>query len=98
MPTMSKLVITAMSIFLIGFAAPANAADTTLIIVSHEVADFNAFKKGFEAGKDNRAKVGLTDRYLMRDANKPNFVIVVLESPALRARRSMFPIRHSWPG
>jgi hypothetical protein len=81
MPTMLKqVVITAMSVFLIGFAGAASAADTTLIIVSHEVADFNAFKKAFDAGKGNRAKVGLTDRYLLRDANKPNFVIVVLES------------------
>jgi hypothetical protein len=87
MPTMFKLVITAMSIVLIGFAAAANAADTTLIIVSHEVADFNAFKKGFDAGKDNRAKVGLTDRYLMRDANKPNFVIVVLESASVEGAK-----------
>ena len=84
MPTMLKhLVTTAISIFLIGFGAGANAADTTLIIVSHEVADFNAFKKAFEAGKGNREKVGLKDRYLLRDANKPTVVIVVLESASV---------------
>ena len=86
-PMLKQLVITAMSICLIGFAAAANAADTTLIIVSHEVADFNAFKKAFEAGKGNREKVGLTDRYLMRDANKPNVVIVVLESASVEGAK-----------
>jgi hypothetical protein len=82
MPTMLKQVaITALSIFLIAFGAAANAADTAVIIISHEVADFGAWKKAFDAGKGNREKAGLTERYVMRDANKPNFVIVVFESP-----------------
>lgn len=84
MPTMLKqLVITAMSIFLIGFAAAASAADTAVIIISHEVADYGAWRKAFDAGKGNREKVGLTERYVMRDANKPNFVIVVFESASV---------------
>lgn len=84
MPTMLKhLVMTALSLFLIGFAAAASSADTAVIIISHEVADFGAWKKAFDAGKENRAKVGLTERYVMRDANKPNFVIVVFESASL---------------
>jgi hypothetical protein len=84
MPTMLKqLVITAISIFLIGVGPAANAADTVVIIVSHEVADFGAWKKAFDAGKGNREKAGLTERYVMRDANRPNFVIVVFESPSV---------------
>jgi hypothetical protein len=84
MATMLKqLVITAMGVFVIGFGAAANAADSVVIIISHEVADFGAWKKGFDAGKGNREKAGLTERYVMRDANKPNAVIVVFESPNL---------------
>ena len=84
MPTMFKqLVITAISVLLIGFGAAATAADTVVIIISHEVADFSAWKKAFDAGKGNREKAGLTERYVMRDANKPNFVIVVFESPSV---------------
>ena len=84
MPTMLKqFVVTAVSIFLIGFGAAVNAADTAVIIISHEVADFGAWKKAFDAGKGNREKVGLTERYVMRDANKPNSVIVVFEAASL---------------
>ena len=84
MPTMLKqFVVTAVSIFLIGFGAAVNAADTAVIIISHEVADFGAWKKAFDAGKGNREKVGLTERYVMRDANRLNFVIVVFESPSV---------------
>jgi hypothetical protein len=78
---LKQLVITAISVCLIGFGPAANAADTAVIIISHEVADFGAWKKAFDAGKGNREKAGLTERYVMRDANKPNFVIVVFESP-----------------
>jgi hypothetical protein len=84
MPNMLKqLVITAISVCFIGFGPAANAADTVVIIISHEVADFGAWKKAFDAGKGNREKAGLTERYVMRDANKPNFVIVVFESPGV---------------
>jgi hypothetical protein len=81
MPSMLKhFVITAIGTVLIGFWAVASAADTVLIIVSHEVADFSAWKKRFDAGKENREKAGLKERYVMRDVNKPSAVIVVLES------------------
>jgi hypothetical protein len=84
MPTMLKqLVITAISIGLVGFGPAAIAADAAVIIISHEVADFAAWKKAFDAGKGNREKAGLTERYVMRDANKPNAVIVVFESPSV---------------
>jgi hypothetical protein len=78
MPTMLKqFVITAIGIVLIGCWAVASAADTVVIIISHEVSDFSAWKKRFDAGKGNREKAGLTERYVMRDVDKPNFVIVV---------------------
>jgi hypothetical protein len=84
MPSMLKhFVITAIGTVLIGFWAVASAADTAVIIVSHEVADFEEWKKRFDAGKGNREKAGLTERYVMRDVEKPNFVIVVLESSSV---------------
>lgn len=66
--------------FFIAFTPVTSAADTAVIIVSHEIADFGEWKKRFDAGKENRKKAGLNDRYVMRDAEKPNFVIVVLEA------------------
>ena len=83
MPVLKQLVITAIGTVVIVFSAVANAADTVLIIVSHEVADFGDWKKRFEAGKSNREKVGLKERYVMGDANKPNAVIVVLEASSV---------------
>ena len=71
---------------MLAFSTIAGAGDA-VIIVSHEVADFAAWKKGFDAGKANRDKARLTERYVMRDLDKPNFVIVVLEADREDARR-----------
>lgn len=88
MPTMLKqFVITAIGTILIGFGAVASGADTAVVIVSHEVADFSAWKKRFDAGKGNREKAGLKERYVMRDVDKPNFVIVVLEGSLENAKK-----------
>jgi hypothetical protein len=72
--------ITATALGLTAFGSHANAADTVLVIVSHEVADFGEWKKRFDAGKANREKAGLKERYVMRDASKPSAVIVVMET------------------
>jgi hypothetical protein len=77
----------AMGALLIGFCAVASAADTAVVIVSHEVADFSEWKKRFDAGKANREKAGLRERYVMRDVDKPNFVIVVLEGSLENAKK-----------
>ena len=37
-------------------------------------------EKNFDAGKANRDKAGLTEPYVMRDLEKPNFVIVVFDA------------------
>jgi hypothetical protein len=88
MPTMLKQFVTAaIGAVLIGFGAVASAADTAVVIVSHEVADFSAWKKRFDAGKSNREKAGLNERYVMRDVEKPNFVIVVLEGTLENAKK-----------
>ena len=76
---LKQFVITAGTAVLVAFSAIA-AAEPALLIVSHEVADFDAWKKAFDAGKVNREKAGLTERYVMRDLEKPNFIIVVFES------------------
>ena len=63
--------------------ATATAADTVIVITSHEVSDFTAWKKGFDAGKGNRDKAGLTERYIVRSPDKPNFVTIVLAGESL---------------
>ena len=75
-----RMVFLAIGMWTIASAPVAHAADTVLIIVSHEVADFGEWKKRFDAGKANREKAGLKERYVLRDASKPSAVIAVLEA------------------
>ncbi|WP_276135051.1 hypothetical protein [Polluticoccus soli] len=49
------------------------------IINTHEVKDFNAWKIGFEAGAEVRARAGVTLKNLFRDTDNPNKVTVVCE-------------------
>lgn len=73
--------VTAMAAtLLVGLSSWVTAAETTVIIVSHEVKDFDGWKKIFDAGKQTRDKAGLKSRYILRDVDKPNMVTVVLES------------------
>jgi hypothetical protein len=78
---------TATAAIIVGLSAVASAADTVVVITSHEVADFAAWKKGFDAGKANRDKAGMKERYIIRDAEKPNLVTIVLESESLENAR-----------
>ena len=81
---LKNLVISAIATGVVVFSAVVIAADNVaVLIVSHEVADFSAWKKRFDEGKANREKAGLKERYVMRDAEKPSAVIVVLEAGSL---------------
>lgn len=62
-------------------------AGDTVLIITHEVKDFAAWKAGYDHDKDNREKAGLTAQYLLRGAENPNLVTVVMEaSDAAHAR------------
>jgi hypothetical protein len=77
----------AIAITFLMLCATATAADTVIVIASHEVSDFTAWKKGFDAGKSNRDKAGFTERYIVRDSAKPNFVTVVLAGESLESAK-----------
>jgi hypothetical protein len=72
---------------LFALSALAHAGDT-IVIVTHEVKDFAAWKKGYDADKGNRDKAGFSERFLARDADKPNVVTVVFEAPNAAAGRA----------
>jgi hypothetical protein len=65
----------------------ARAGDSVLII-THEVKDFNAWKTFYDNDKPNRDKAGLVQRFLVRDAERPNVVTVVFEAPNANAARA----------
>jgi hypothetical protein len=63
------------------------AAEPAIVVISHPVADFAAWKKRFDSGKEARAKAGLTQRYVMRDTDNPNVVMVVFEASLDNAKK-----------
>ena len=84
---MTRVIVLAMAFWLNALSSVANAADTVLILISHEVADFGEWKKRFDAGKVNREKAGLKERHVLRDAGKPSAVIAVLEARSVEDAR-----------
>ncbi len=62
-------------------SASAAYADV-LVLVSHEVKDFDAWKKGFDGDKAMRKKGGFKDLFVARDTAKPNLVHLGFISPS----------------
>ena len=63
-------------------------AGSGLVFVSHEVKDFDAWKKGYDADKPNRDKVGLVELALGRDATKANVVLIAFQAPNVEAAQA----------
>ena len=77
--------ITVIGALLVACGGAVNAADPAIAVISHEVADVGEWKKRFDATREARKKAGATERFVMRDANKPNTVIVVLEFDSVQS-------------
>jgi hypothetical protein len=78
---------TAAAVMLFALCGLAQAGDSVLII-THEVKDFAAWKVGYDNDKPDRDRAGLVQRFLIRDADKPNLVTIVFEAPDANAARS----------
>ena len=66
------------SILLLGFAAtarPADAADVRMY-VRHEVADYAAWRKGYDGFDATRRKLGVTGQAVYQSLDNPNDVTV----------------------
>ena len=63
-------------------------AGDSVLIITHEVVDFATWKGFYDSDKPNRDKAGLVERFLVRDADKPNVVTIVLEAPNAGAARA----------
>lgn len=64
------------------FGSTAAGAADAVLIVTHQVRDFAAWKKVYDADKPNRDKHGVEERFLVRDAQNPNVITVVFEAPS----------------
>ncbi|MGZ3418651.1 MAG: hypothetical protein ACXVEF_32920 [Polyangiales bacterium] len=56
-----------------------------MMLVTHEVKDYDAWKKGYDAHKSARDAAGLVDAFLGRDSAKPNLVHIGFRVPTLAA-------------
>ena len=58
------------------------------VIVRHEVKDFSAWKRAFDAHGATRAKAGIVGHALNRSVDAPNVVIAYLQAESLDALRA----------
>lgn len=57
-------------------------------IVRHEVRDYAAWKRGFDADADRRARAGIVGHAVNRSAQNPNVVVVYLQAESLDPLRA----------
>jgi hypothetical protein len=53
------------------------------VLVRHKVRDFAVWKRGYDVHLPKRTESGLTEKHLLRGANDPNEVILLLEAKDL---------------
>ena len=58
------------------------------ILIRHKVRDFSEWKSGYDAHLPNRVEAGLTEKYLLRDANDPNEVVLLFEAQDLNRAKA----------
>ena len=52
----------------------------SFVLVRHKVRDFAEWKRGYDAHLPKRTDAGLTEKHLLRGANDPNEVVLLLEA------------------
>ena len=50
------------------------------LLVRHKVRDFKTWKVGYDAHQSKRVEAGLTEKYLLRNADDPNEVVALYEA------------------
>lgn len=58
------------------------------VIVRHEVADYAAWKRGFDGDASARARAGVIGHAVNRSAERPNVVVVYLQAESLDTLRA----------
>ena len=56
----------------------------TYLLAIHKVADFTAWKKGYDDSLAARQKAGLKEKYLLRSTEDPNEVVMLHEVEGLQ--------------
>lgn len=58
------------------------------LLVRHKVSDFAQWKRGYDAHLPRRAEAGLTEKYLLRDAQDPNEVTLFFEAQDIQRAKA----------
>jgi hypothetical protein len=61
----------------------------TLMIISHEVKNFDTWKTAFDAGETTRAQFGVTIKGVYRSPENENWITIISEAPSTEAARSL---------
>lgn len=59
----------------------------TILLVRHRVADFDSWKRAYDADAPGRRKAGLTDLHLLRTKDDPNDVVLLFKTADLATAR-----------
>jgi hypothetical protein len=78
------LSIAVIAIISVAFKTATNDQKVT-VYISHEVKDYDAWKKGFEADAVNREKAGFKVTAVYRLASNPNIIVGLMEAPNAEA-------------
>jgi hypothetical protein len=60
----------------------------SFMMIRHRVKDYAAWKLGYDAHEPARAQAGLTEKYLLRSADDPNEVVILLEAKDLERAKA----------
>jgi hypothetical protein len=61
----------------------------TLLIISHEVKNFDTWKTAFDKGETTRAQFGVTIKGVYRSPENENWITVISEAPSAEAAKSL---------
>jgi hypothetical protein len=60
----------------------------SFMMIRHKVKDYAAWKPGYDAHEPARTRAGLTEKYLLRSADDPNEVVILLEAKDLERAKA----------
>ncbi len=75
-------VLTVVAIASFAFTVKMNDDKKVTILLSHEVKDYAAWKKGFDGDEANRKKAGLHIIAVYRGVENPNVITGLIEAPS----------------
>lgn len=58
------------------------------LLIRHKVRDFKTWKTGYDAHQPKRTEAGLTEKYLLRNSDDANEVVILFEAQDLNRAKA----------